>query len=224
MLAAWNVGVTLVTDLKDGLLGIVSERDIIRALNEFGGSFLRMRVHEVMIRPVVACASETTISDAFALMARHRIRHLPVLQHDKIQGVISIRDLIRYRYETLEGHVTAQSDVAEQTTQAKTVAERANRANSEFLANLSHELRTPLNTVIGFSDIIAGGLFGPNAGALYRQYAVDINTAGLHLLKLVDDVLDLANATAEQFESDGSGAAKSADTASHLHELEPSGE
>ena len=79
LLAAWNVGTILATDFHGTLLGIISERDIIRSLNEFGGSVLRIRVADLMTRSVVTCAPATEISEALSLMALHRIRHLPVV-------------------------------------------------------------------------------------------------------------------------------------------------
>ena len=89
--------------------------------------------------------------------------------------------------------------------EAKTRAEEANRAKSEFLANMSHELRTPLNAILGFSEVIAGRLFGPQAIDRYADYASNINDSGRHLLSIIDDILDLSKIEAgysELVESD----------------------
>jgi two-component system, cell cycle sensor histidine kinase PleC len=75
---------------------------------------------------------------------------------------------------------------------AMTRAEAANQAKSEFLANMSHELRTPLNAINGFSEIMAGELFGPLGDAKYKGYAADILKSGQHLLSLINDILDMA--------------------------------
>jgi signal transduction histidine kinase len=71
-------------------------------------------------------------------------------------------------------------------------SEAANRAKTEFLANMSHELRTPLNAVIGFSEIIAGEMFGPIGTPRYKVFAGDILRSGRHLLEVINDILDIA--------------------------------
>lgn len=79
---------------------------------------------------------------------------------------------------------------------AKDAAESANRAKSQFLANISHELRTPLNAIIGFSSILMNQLFGPLGDRKYLEYAKDINDSGTHLLDIINDILDLSKAEA----------------------------
>jgi two-component system cell cycle sensor histidine kinase PleC len=77
-------------------------------------------------------------------------------------------------------------------------AQSANMAKSRFLANMSHELRTPLNAVIGFSDVMSAEMFGPLLPR-YRGYAEDIRKSGLHLLAIINDVLDISKAEAAEF-------------------------
>jgi signal transduction histidine kinase len=83
---------------------------------------------------------------------------------------------------------------------AKLEADHANRAKSEFLANMSHELRTPLNAILGFSDVIRSELHGALGSPRYQQYATHIHDSGLHLLDLINDVLDLSKITAGKME------------------------
>jgi signal transduction histidine kinase len=84
--------------------------------------------------------------------------------------------------------------------QARSQAEMANHAKSEFLANMSHELRTPLNAIIGFSEIIAHELFGPLGNEKYLDYMQDIHQSSLHLLSIINDVLDMSKIEAGKLE------------------------
>ena len=74
---------------------------------------------------------------------------------------------------------------------ARSQAETANRAKADFLATMSHELRTPLNAIIGFSEVISNELFGPIANAKYLEYVKDIHASSLHLLSMINDVLNI---------------------------------
>jgi signal transduction histidine kinase len=79
--------------------------------------------------------------------------------------------------------------------------EAASQHKSEFLANMSHELRTPLNAVIGFSEVLADGMFG-EVNAKQAEYLADILESGRHLLSLINDILDLSKIEAGRMELD----------------------
>ncbi|HEX3881402.1 MAG TPA: HAMP domain-containing sensor histidine kinase [Stellaceae bacterium] len=98
---------------------------------------------------------------------------------------------IRYAIERKRGEL--------QLTEAKELAEAASRTKSTFLAHMSHELRTPLNAVIGFSDIIASGMLPANSDEVCREYAHYIHDSALHLLELVNDILDLSKSLTDHF-------------------------
>jgi two-component system cell cycle sensor histidine kinase PleC len=84
--------------------------------------------------------------------------------------------------------------------EARRHAEAANIAKSRFLAQMSHELRTPLNAILGFSEVMKGEIFGPHAVPTYKDYANDIHNSGVHLLNLINEILDLSRIEAGRYE------------------------
>lgn len=76
---------------------------------------------------------------------------------------------------------------------AKEAAETANLAKTSFLANMSHELRTPLNGIIGFSQVMMNETFGALGNSRYVDYTRDIHDAGVHLMNIIRDILDISN-------------------------------
>jgi signal transduction histidine kinase len=83
---------------------------------------------------------------------------------------------------------------------ALTAAASADKAKSDFLAAMSHELRTPLNAIIGFSEMMTRQMFGPLGDHRYRGYASDIHSSGMHLLSVINDILDLSQLDARKTE------------------------
>jgi signal transduction histidine kinase len=104
---------------------------------------------------------------------------------------------IRESVTASKNRVRIESDVTDlkrkeaELRDAVEEAERANRAKSSFLAMMSHELRTPLNAVIGFSEIMRTQMLGP-IPARYHEYAEDIHESGLHLLEVINAILDMS--------------------------------
>ncbi len=84
--------------------------------------------------------------------------------------------------------------------EARRRAEAANVAKSRFLAQMSHELRTPLNAILGFSEVMQAEIFGPHSVAAYKDYSGDIHSSGVHLLGLINEILDLSRIEAGRYE------------------------
>lgn len=89
-----------------------------------------------------------------------------------------------------EAYLVSELDVTD-TKYAEERAESADRAKTEFLAQMSHELRTPLNAIIGFSDLMTAGITDEVLPPRFEAYTHDIKLSGLHLLTLINDILDL---------------------------------
>jgi signal transduction histidine kinase len=85
---------------------------------------------------------------------------------------------------------------------AKEAAEAANEAKSVIMANMSHELRTPLNAIIGFAEMLEKEVLGPLGNPRYIDYARDVHMSGIHLLSLINTILDLAKTRASHLELD----------------------
>lgn len=84
--------------------------------------------------------------------------------------------------------------------EARFRAEAANVSKSRFLAQMSHELRTPLNAILGFSEVMKSEIFGAHAVAVYKDYSSDIHNSGVHLLNLINEILDLSRIEAGRYE------------------------
>jgi two-component system, cell cycle sensor histidine kinase PleC len=84
--------------------------------------------------------------------------------------------------------------------EARRRAEAANISKSRFLAQMSHELRTPLNAILGFSEVMKSEVFGEHSIPAYKEYSADIHNSGVHLLGLINEILDLSRIEAGRYE------------------------
>lgn len=98
-----NIGALVVVgEDSTRILGIISERDVVRQLIEHGAQLLALPVSKVMSAPVLTCAPDDRVTGVMARMTRHRVRHLPVIEGGRLAGIVSIGDLVKYRLDELE--------------------------------------------------------------------------------------------------------------------------
>jgi len=109
-LRAKNIGALIVVK-DDTVVGIISERDIVRALSEHDEPVLFMTVKDIMTRRVITIAPEDDLNVVMRLMTRHRVRHLPVLRNGKLAGIITIGDVVKRRLDDLELETGVLRDV-----------------------------------------------------------------------------------------------------------------
>lgn len=101
-LAEKNVGAMVVVAPDGSIAGIVSERDVVRRLNDHGPSLLDGPVADIMTTLVASCGPEDSVDQLSVLMTERRIRHVPVLAEGRLAGIISIGDVVKNRMEELE--------------------------------------------------------------------------------------------------------------------------
>ena len=106
-LAANAVGALVVTEDGEHIAGIVSERDVVRALHSRGAGVLAEEVRSVMTVDVYTCERSDTTDGLMALMTEHRIRHVPVVSEGKLGGIVSIGDVVKSRIGELESENSA---------------------------------------------------------------------------------------------------------------------
>ena len=107
MLAERRIGAVIVTGPDDRVAGILSERDIVRALSGRGPAALDDNVAAVMTRKVTTCTEADTIAAIMERMTAGKFRHLPVMDQGRLTGVISIGDVVKLRLEEIEGETNA---------------------------------------------------------------------------------------------------------------------
>ncbi len=101
-LADKRIGSVVITDAKGEIAGIVSERDVVRALARNGAGALDLAASVVMTSDVRTCGLADSEVELMAVMTAHRIRHLPVVEGGRLAGMISIGDVVKFRIEAIE--------------------------------------------------------------------------------------------------------------------------
>ncbi|AMJ60427.1 CBS domain-containing protein [Bosea sp. PAMC 26642] len=105
-----RIGAVVVTGADGALVGILSERDIIRALGEMGAAALESPVSRTMTAKVVTCRAQTSIDELMEIMTSGRFRHVPVVEDGRVAGIVSIGDVVKYRVAAIEAESRAMRD------------------------------------------------------------------------------------------------------------------
>jgi len=107
VLAARRIGALPVSDQGVQVAGIFSERDVLYCIKAHGAAALQMLVRDVMTAPAVTISPQTPVLEALGLMTRRRIRHLPVVEGDRMVGFVSIGDLVKHRLDAVQAEAEA---------------------------------------------------------------------------------------------------------------------
>jgi len=102
ILGEHNVGALVVADDEGGIVGILSERDVVRGLASGGPGILKGRVSDLMTAEVTTCGPQATVDELMTMMTERRIRHIPVVDEDGLAGIVSIGDVVKTRIGELE--------------------------------------------------------------------------------------------------------------------------
>lgn len=109
-LAEHRIGALLVLGPNRRVTGILSERDVVRALAERGAGVLSEPLATVMTRKVVTCAQSDTVGAIMELMTTGKFRHVPVVEQERVIGVVSIGDVVKHRLQEIEQESNALRD------------------------------------------------------------------------------------------------------------------
>lgn len=112
LVANKKIGAVVVCDAKGRILGVVSERDIVKAIADFGKSALDMPIRNIMTSPAVTCSPLESVKRVLEVMTERRIRHLPVVENDNLVGIVSIGDAVSNRLYERQVEVAVLRDIA----------------------------------------------------------------------------------------------------------------
>ncbi len=110
LLNAHNIGAVVISDRGGAIVGILSERDIVRQIGKNPSGALDLAIGAAMTRGVVTCERTTTITDVMEAMTSRRIRHMPVVEDGMLVGIISIGDVVKHKIREVEHEAEALRD------------------------------------------------------------------------------------------------------------------
>ena len=184
-----------VVDGRGVPVGLLNRHDLfVKLADRFGWAlYEKKRVTALMDPAPLIVESDVHFEDISQLIIAERpsalLTGFIVTEGGRYRGVGTALSLMQMTVAKAEARNV-------ELERAREAAVAASGAKSRFLANMSHELRTPLNAIIGFSDMIGRQVYGSLGDGRYRQYADDIQASGLHLLQVINDILDLSKVEA----------------------------
>jgi CBS domain-containing protein len=107
LMAQHRIGAVLALDTSGGIAGILSERDLVRAMHRHGKAVFDKRVSDLMTTPVVTCSPKDPVGAIEGMMTSQRFRHVPVVDGSELIGIVSIGDVVKNRIEEAEAEVEA---------------------------------------------------------------------------------------------------------------------
>ena len=174
---------------------------IVVAVSSMLASSLPIAVYAATVPVTAAIALDFIIKGTMrdyilAVMAVAAQGYFALLAHRFYSTTLATLEA-RAEKDALIGELEQSKAISDE---ARRRAEAANIAKSRFLAQMSHELRTPLNAILGFSEVMKNEIFGTHAVPTYKDYAGDIHSSGVHLLNLINEILDLSRIEAGRYE------------------------
>lgn len=183
--AAWQLPVIIATAKVD-------KEAVIQAFEKGANDFIT--------KPLIFPAA---IARARNLLDHKKLQDEIIQANSRQEETIDEKNLqLQETIRQLEAEIEKSKNIELELRNSKNIAEVANRSKSEFLANMSHELRTPLNAIIGFSDILKSGMLGDKPLTCYKEYSADIHGSAVHLLQIINDILDLSKIEADKISLD----------------------
>jgi len=178
-------------------LNVVARYDDLAAVDQMS----KLNAFSILSAIIGLLVSLYIVSTVLNISMFNRIREISVTMTKIVMGSTDVTiprarndelSVVREQLEKIVAYEKERNQLNNDLILARKEAEVSNMAKSEFLTNMSHELRTPLNAIIGFSEFMTCEFLSKNLDDKYREYAHDIRNSGIHLLNIINDILDLS--------------------------------
>jgi CBS domain-containing protein len=199
LLAERNIGALIVADVSGQIAGIISERDIVRALHEKGTAVLGSPVAGTMTRKVVTCTDAAEVTEITERMTEGKFRHVPVAEHGRLAGIVSIGDVVKARLEELENKLmnveAVTASIAHEVRQPLAAIAAYGGAALRFLQRAPpdlEEVQSALNAIT--NDSHRASTVFDSIRALFKsngqgQESIDVNEIALGVLRILSGEL-----------------------------------